>query len=1167
MSNNEIEYSVTRNFMDYQPAGYDGYYFGSMNEEDYYYRGYGYHGFSTVLVKQSDKVNARGLLDIDLSLSHQDHIETSQLIIEGTVQDKNRQVVSGRTSVIVHAGEYYIGLQPSTTFHTQGTPLSLNVLTVNPDGKKVSDKSVTVQLVKRQWYSVRQKTEDGSYEWTSQSRDSIESSQTIVSKDEAFAMSINPRSTGYYLVNASSTDSYGNTIKTTCFIYVTGTMYTGWKMYNEDVIDIFPNKKSYNPGETAKILIKSPYSQSRALITVEREGVMYHKTEILTGNTGVVQIPIVKEMIPNVFISVILLQGRTALPKENQKEDLGKPQFKIGYTTLNVNSQENKLNVSVKTNKSKFAPQEWVDVDLTVKDKSGNGQAAEVVLYVEDIGVLNLIGYKTPQPFDLFYRPRELSVKTFEARKYVLDQILQKNMLDQKGLTGGGGGEEGYFPSIAMRKDFKACVYWNPSVPTDANGKAKVRFQLPDNLTAFRIIAVAHTPASKFGSADKNITVSKPLMLRPALPRFARAGDEVEAGVIVHNYSDETGSIRLAASFDGVIMIDSLTRQLTLKEGESKEVQFKFKVNQIRNAKITFKAEMNKYTDGVEVIIPFKVPTYTETVALYNSTTDEKQTESLIVPGPIYADAGGLELKTSSTALVDLDAGVRYLFEYPYGCLEQKTSRALPIILFGEVVRAFNLPGFRRDGQQTIIKTSTADLRSMEEVVQDYLDEVPKYQKYDGGFGYWTSSEYVSPYVSAYAMFAMTQAKQKGYRIDQTCFNKGITYLKQTVRNYKIDFYGLYYWHMTSSMMLYVLADNNFYDAPTAELLFQRREEMPLYGRAMLLKAIYKGRGNTTMIDELKRSLVNSIKMSSTTAHFEEPVTNGLEWTFHSNVRTTAAVLEAFLTIDGINVPWAEKVVRYLLQERKIGRWRTTQENLYVFWSLGTYFSVFEKDIPDFSSQIQIEGRTLLNEVYRGRTTKTASSLLSLADLPKDKELPITINKTGAGRLYYTIRMTYAPKRGVTIAPKDEGIQITKTYEDLKGNPITNGTFKAGEMYRIKLAVSVAQDRNFVVVDDPLPAGFEAINVNLATSSVKDRDQLNQTTKKWWWSYGEFNNSELRDDRVLVFADWLSRGAHSFTYLVRATTYGSFEVPPTKAEEMYAPEVFGNTANQSVRVQ
>ncbi len=995
----------------------------------------------------------------------------------------------------------------------------------------------------------------------------MEFRQTVSTTDEEVSVSLNPRTTGYYLIKASSADDKGNTVRSTCFVYVAGTQYAGWKMYNEDVIDIYPNKKNYNPGDKAKILIKSPYAQSRALITVEREGILYHKTETLTGNTEVIEIPVVREMIPNVFISVMLLQGRTALPKENQKEDLGKPQFKIGYTTLKVNADENKLSVSIKTAKTRFAPQEWVDAELTVKDKNGKGQAAEVVFYVEDVGVLNLINYRTPQPFDLFYRPRELSVKTFEGRKYVLDQIVQKNMMDQKGLTGGGGGEEGYFPAIAMRKDFKACVYWNPSVPTDASGKAKVRFQLPDNLTAFRIIAVAHTPASQFGSSDMNITVSKPLMLRPALPRFARAGDDVEAGVVVHNNSDRAGTVSLAATFDGVATDDSLKRSIELKEGESKEVRFKFKVNQIKNAKVTFRAVMNNYTDGAEVYIPFRIPTYTETIALYNSVNDEKKTESLIVPGTVYADAGGLEIRAASTALIDLDAGVRYLFEYPYGCLEQKTSRALPVILFGDVVRAFNLPGFRGKSHSNISQTATSDLRSMEEVVQDYLDEIPKFQKYGGGFGYWNGSEHVSPYVSAYAMLAMTKAKQKGYTVSQSSYDQGVGYLKQLVRNYKIDYYGLYYWHMTTAMALYVLAENNYYDASSSELLFQRREEMPLFARALLLKAIHRGRGHAAMIDELKRSLSNAIKMAPTTAHFEEPVSSGLEWTFHSNVRTTAAVLETFLSIDGVNVPWAEKVVRYLLQERKIGRWRTTQENLYVFWSLGTYFSVFEKDIPDFSSQVMLEGRSLLNEIFRGRMTKTATSILSLADLPKDRELPLIVSKTGAGRLYYTIRMTYAPKRGMTIQPKDEGFKITKTYEDLKGNPVADGKFKAGEMYKITLTVSSAQDRYFVAVDDPLPAGFEPINVNLATSASGDRDQLDKNTRRGWWSYGRFNNSELRDDRVLVFADMLSRGTHTYHYLVRATTYGSFEVPPTKAEEMYAPEVFGNTGNHSVIVQ
>jgi uncharacterized protein YfaS (alpha-2-macroglobulin family) len=381
-----------------------------------------------------------------------------------------------------------------------------------------------------------------------------------------------------------------------------------------------------------------------------------------------------------------------------------------------------------------------------------------------------------------------------------------------------------------------------------------------------------------------------------------------------------------------------------------------------------------------------------------------------------------------------------------------------------------------------------------------------------------------------------------------------------------VDRYGLFYWHTTNAFALATLAETGYYDAPSVELLFQRRDEMPLYARAMLLKAVIKGKGSRAIADELRRNLMNAIKMNPTTAHFEEPVSAGLEWTFHSNIRTTSAILQVFLDMDKESVPWAEKVVKYLLEDRKDGRWRTTQENVYVFWALGSYFKVFEKDIPDFKTRVMIEGKQILDQVYQGRSTATHASTLSFGDLKRDASLPLVFDHSGTGRLYYTIRMTYAPRSGAVIKARDEGIKVIKSFFDDQGQAVSNGKFKAGALYKIQLNISSSQDRKFVVVDDPLPAGFEPINVNLATSRSSAAAQTG-TTRGGWWSYGTFNNSEMRDDRVLVFADWLTQGTHTFTYLARATTHGRFEVPATKAEEMYAPEIFGNTGNQTVVVE
>lgn len=1148
----ELSWSVTRTKTPFRPEGYDGYYFGD-NLDEYYYGWEGRYSYSGVLASGVTQTSDRGLAPFDVDLRPEAKNETSTLVVEGTVQDKNRQTVSGRKALLVHAGSYYLGLKPSTTFLPLGQPLLLDMLAVRPNGKKTSGQSLKVELIRREWVSVREHSSDGSFYWTSQMKDSVEAIQTPDGRSHGATLTFLPRSTGYYVLRASGVDEYGNPIQSSCYAYVTGAGYAGWRMNDDDAVDLVVNKNNFNPGDKARILVKSPYEGCMALVTIERDGILSHRTLTLKGNADVIEVPVTRDMIPNAFVSVILVKGRTELPTTERLEDLGKPGFKIGYVKLAVNADENRLRVDLHTATSQYTPGSRVDVRLTVKDRKNNGVPAEVTLYVEDIGVLNLVNYQTPQPFDHFYRHRELGVTTTENRRYILDQVVQQE-LKNKGGVGGGGGDEMY-AAVAVRRNFKSCVYWNPRVLTDASGTAHVSFELPDNLTSFKIIAMAHTRDSKFGSHERTITVAKQLMLRPALPRFARVGDEIEAGVIVHNYTGREDTVWIQANVDGLVLKGSPTRSVFLKKDAAEEVRYRFRVDRSGTAVFTFKGAMKDVNDGVEVSIPMKIPSHTETVALYGSTTG-RQEEKVVIPGDVLPEYGGLDVRTSSTAFVDLDGSMQYLFGYPYGCLEQKTSKVLPIILFGDVVKAF---GFDRIGDQGL---------GLDETVQAYLDEVPKYQTYSGGFSYWMGDQYVSPYVSVYAMLALIKAKEKGYAVSSDCYDKGFDYLKKAVRQTSVDQYGLFYRHITNAFALAVLSEAGYYDGPTAELLFQRKDELPVYAQAMLLKAIVKGGGNRLMADELKRTMVNSIKMSSTTAHFEEPVVGGLEYTFHSNLRTTAAVLQTSLEMEGDRLSWAEKVVRYILQERKIDRWRTTQENAYVFWALGTYFKTFEKENPDFTSDVLVDGRQILTEMYRGRTLKSASHSTPLKEWRKDVALPLEFAKTGSGRLYYSARLTYAPAPKGTVKARDEGLAIEKSYSDASGQVIADNRFKAGEVYMVTVKVRTPQDRHFVVVDDPLPAGLEAINVNLATTSM---DAGRQTTSMartswWWWDEGTFNKSEMRDDRVVLFADRLKSGSHTFTYLVRATSFGTFSLPVTRAEEMYNPDVFGHTSNRTVMV-
>jgi uncharacterized protein YfaS (alpha-2-macroglobulin family) len=338
---------------------------------------------------------------------------------------------------------------------------------------------------------------------------------------------------------------------TNAHFYVSGPGYVAWERSNDDRIELVADKEHYLPGDVAHIMVKSPYESAPALVTIERDGILRHFVTRITGSGAQVNVPVTREMLPNAFVSVVLLQGRTSNASSPQADDVGKPSFKVGYVKLSVSPSERALRVGVEIAPRQYRPRETVEVALQVRDANGNAVPAEVAVSVADLGVLNLINYRMPNPFDTFYRERGLAVRTTETRLHIVDQ----RDYGEKGEDDGGGGAleraESELDAQGVRRDFRASAFWDPAIQTDSLGRATVRFTLPDNLTAFMAMAVAHTKDSKFGYGERSVTVSKPLILQPALPRFARVGDEFSGGVVVINQSRLEKTVTVVAGARG----------------------------------------------------------------------------------------------------------------------------------------------------------------------------------------------------------------------------------------------------------------------------------------------------------------------------------------------------------------------------------------------------------------------------------------------------------------------------------------------------------------------------------------------------------------------------------------------------------------------------------------
>ncbi|MDH4210052.1 MAG: MG2 domain-containing protein [candidate division WOR-3 bacterium] len=1092
------------------------------------------------------KLNQKGEYAASARLSQKDIYSPSLIYLEGTVTAPNMTTVSKEQNWLALNAEYLIGLKTDKYVYVLDDTVKLDVITVKPSGEKVDGRNIIVEVFRREWKSIKKARLGGRYEWVSEQVDTKISSHKIKSSEKTFVAVI-PDAPGFYYTRAYGKDDRGRISSTRRYYYVAGRGHAGWEMRDDDIIEMVADKEQYEIGDTARILVKSPYDSARCLVTVERELVIDRFTQVLRGNADYIELPIRSHYLPNIYVCVSLLRGRVKdLSWDEEKEqDLGKPQFKIGYLNLMVNAVEKRLQVSVSPDRKDYRPRDTVALDLVVKDNNGKTVAgSDVALFVVDLGVLNLIDFRTPNPFDHFYGTRSLSVRTIESRV----NILGERNYGEKGEERGGGGA--FAEGVAYREKFIATAFYKGNLRTGNDGKARVRFELPDNLTKFRIMAVVQTANSQFGSAESTLVVSLPFMITPSIPRFLRVGDEFRAGVVLHNRTDKKEKAIVECLVSGLEQLEPKQQEMTLMPNSSAEILFRFNARNAGEATFEFKSRMGDKKDALKLKIPVIMPPLFEAVATSGSTIDSSL-EAIVVPSQIDEHLGGIEISLSPTFLAGMDQGIDFLWNYPYYCLEQILSKILPLITGGELIDQFKLA-----------PVSGKELR---DTVQAVLNKVPEYQKGDGGFVYFKESNIPCPYLSAYTLYVLHRAREAGYHVDQQVVTKGVGFLREVLRWQDVDWTYPYDEDTrltTKAFCLYSLALWGTNEHAYAARLFERRNKLGIFGKVMLLKAGRMLDMGNNFENELRAILVNKIKLSHTSAHFEESMGRG--WTFPSPAKVTAAVIQAFMELD-ISFPYSSEVMSWLVQERAKSTKPTTHENAFVFDAFLTYYKKYEREVPDFTARVLLGVEELVKQSFKGRTNLAPEKFnISLDHVPKDTILPVRIIKDGSGRVYYTLRMKYALAEKPY--PYDGGFYVWKEILSVDDKPVRR--FKRGDVYKVVVHVVTPETRLFAVVEDPVPAGFTPIQSFMATESRGVREQYMEARyeeRGHWW--GGFDHTEFYDDRVLFFAEQLFAGEHTKIYFVRAASEGKFLRPQTQVQEMYSPEVFGNSTQGHVTIQ
>jgi hypothetical protein len=1077
--------------------------------------------------------------------------------VVATVEDIDRQAISKKDSHLVFSSEQMLGAKLTTDaksedslyFVTKGQPFSLKVVSVDPDGKAYPSSAVNGRLLREDWKLVRELTVGGMVD-TRYEKEVVEEKTFTVKPGQPFgAAQLSTQKSGSYAIELSGKDKKGRESFTRLTFYSTGSDEIVWQRSDERQLEIVPDKKIYAPGDTARLLIKSPLSKGTYLVSVEREGVLEKRTLDLTGSTPTIDVKITDEHVPMVYVFISASTGRTAPPAVGpDAPDFGKPRGYSGLLEIPVVTASRTITVSLVNSKDSYLP--GTDASVTIKALAG-GQplpGAEIALVAADRGVLDLIDYRIPNPVDFFYSTGNFPDKVahFDSRDLLMDPVTWKaNDLpggDEKGESAPAG------PGISVRKNFNPTAVFRTGLITGRDGTVTVKFKLPDLLTRFRSTAVA-VKDDTFGISEGEILVQNPINVRTALPRRMRVGDAATAGVVLTNIDAKPHTVTVGITAQVVKVTGDLKKTVTLKPGDTAEVAFDLSAPAEGTARLAFTMDSDVLRERLEDSLAVADPHLTESFTIVGKTGDNAK-EALIVPSSFLGvPEEGLYLSVDSTIASALAGAVHFLDVYPYDCLEQVTSKLFSRVLFPMLAGG---------------------------VAPDLTLVVP-FANSDGGFSYWNDpaprrSNY---YVTLRVAHLLAAAKAKGMKIPADIdVNTMLDWIEKGWDNR-----GTY----LQAYALYVMTMYGKNEKAWADSLSQQGDEIGVFGYGFLGLS-YHAMGDMRAAQAVLTRLKNFVRVGTRTVTLVGTV-NDWMW-YGGNLQAKALLLMLYARVQ----PDSQLVLGLandLLASNRTGYWENTSNAGWVLQAFSEIVTRGNETNADFIASVKLGSTELVRNRFKGFSRTpflkqiTADDLSGVAGRERGRSasagapLPLTFGLTGTGTLYYTAELRTAMLAAGAEA-RDEGIGIATEILDDTGAVVSGTDLALGKVYTMRVVFYSSQDRTYLALRAPIPSGAEPVDGSLLTSQIfkppaatanQDQENSDNGDSGYTGDYGEFGyTTHIYDDEVRFYFDQLDRGKHEVTFLFRTTTPGVYPTPPTRAELMYQPEVFGRTGGTTYRI-
>ncbi len=939
-------------------------------------------------------------------------------------------------------------------------------------------------------------------------------------------------------------------------------------------IEMLDTSRNHYPDDTIEIKLTTEVDSSTVLLQLYREELLWNRRITITGQDTIIALPLDESMIPRcklqaTFISPLKKNGDRFLYHQPQR-------YAERNIYINLSAKDRKIPVEVTAERSSYAPGDTATITISIPLESSSATATiavvdESVFRLRSAFEQNLFSlyYDGYGPFGWMYSDIRSRAAIYGAADYATlndsSEIVQSKLSflgsvpnrinDLLGsLMGGGGSNMSSFseriystrkPSLSrgepaqlfetnmLRLPKRTTALFRAPVSFDSLGKATVEVPLPGNLTSWRITATVATE-DQFGEGSSNFSTNKPLMVRPQVLRFMRTGDSANIAFAVENRGGGIDTILAGSLWNG----DTLLQEIVLEPDELRLCRVPLIAQEVGFPLLTIGAKGSASQDGIALPVPIISERVREVFAFGGSTTD-----TLIIPfespsEPI--DSGSLSLTLSTTRMEQLTEAVQYLFNYPYGCLEQQASRIMPLLDLADFADRFSLE---------MLEDSDEDV-----VIQKFLNNIDAFAKPSGGLAYWRSSTSKENYwLTLYVLDIMNKAEQQGYQIDNSVYEGAISFIEQRPDRDSRSSHSTYIESYTQQ----VLAETGRSDIRAMRDLYRIRRELSLPAKIALLKAYYARGASNRTIEKLQKNITGTVIESGRHSYFVQDESPWYDRCHVTPVRTTALALEALINTGARN-SFDEPMIRWLSEQRRNGRWRTTQENMAVFRAFNAYTRAYEGDEPSLNAVA-----ILADEIWSSdsliardaRVTVESNDLVSKGEIDT-----VSIVATGKGRLYADLLLTRYPSG--MIKPKGSGFVIERKLFLIDGDAmvqVDQTELTAGENYKVELTVVGAQDISFVAIDDPIPAGCEVIN-----PEHNGTDQVLARSITRWRSRSSLSHSEFRDERVLLFADDYIAGETTYSYLMKATTPGQFSWPAPQVEAMYYPEFFAHGSEEVV---